>query len=102
MQPVGAKNLSPNYDDKFNRDISKNRANNYSPLPISPSKTIGSIVRGFKIGVTKWFHRNTNVVNIWQRNYYENIIRDKKSYDRISAYVLTNPNNWINDRFYNK
>lgn len=43
------------------------------------SKTIGSIVRGFKIGVTKWFRLNGVVNEIWQRNYYDHIIRDQKS-----------------------
>ena len=36
-------------------------ANNYSPLRNGTSKTIGAMVRGFKIGVTKWFRKNTNV-----------------------------------------
>jgi putative transposase len=41
--------------------------------PQSPSKTIGSIVRGFKIGVTKWFRADTDVYWVWPRNYYEQI-----------------------------
>ena len=39
--------------------------------PQSPSRTIGSIVRGFKIGVTKWFRANTDLHSVWQRNYHE-------------------------------
>jgi REP element-mobilizing transposase RayT len=31
---------------------------------------------------------------IWQRNYYEHIIRDEKSYNNISNYILNNPQNW--------
>ena len=54
-----------------------NGAKNISPLRISPSKTVGSIVRGFKIGVTKWMRQNTIIYNVWQRNYYEHIIRDE-------------------------
>ncbi|MBZ0194183.1 MAG: hypothetical protein K8G78_03725, partial [Deltaproteobacteria bacterium] len=60
-------------------------AKNFSPLPSRPngtSKTIGSIVRGFKIGVTKWMRQNTNIYDVWQRNYYEHIIRDEQSYHR--------------------
>lgn len=82
-------------------------ANNHSPLrtlqrslPRSPSKTIGSIVRGFKIGVTKWIRQNTNVYDVWQRNYYDNIIRDEQSYQRISDYIRNNPKNWKEDKFY--
>ena len=62
--------------------------------------SIGSIVRGFKIGVTKWFHNNTDIENIWQRNYYEHIIRDEYSYEQITDYILNNPNKWGNDDFF--
>jgi REP element-mobilizing transposase RayT len=82
-------------------------ANNHSPLrtvkrslPRSPSKTIGSIVRGFKIGVTKWMRQYTNVYDVWQRNYYDNIIRNEQSYQRIANYIQNNPKNWKEDKFY--
>ncbi len=77
-----------------------NGAKNFSPLWRSPSKTIGSVVRGFKIGVTKWMRNNTNVVNVWQRNYYDHIIRNEKDYHRISEYIKNNPILWKEDRFY--
>ena len=77
-------------------------ANNYSPLQInqfrSPFRTIGSIIRGFKIGVTKWFRANTNVYNVWQRNYYEHIIRNEKELNKIREYIINNPLRWHLDR----
>ena len=80
-------------------------ANNYSPLPPGTSKTIGSIVRGFKIGVTKWFRINMPFEfsvgkPVWQRNYYEHIIRNEKSYRQISEYIQTNRLRWREDRYY--
>lgn len=88
-------------------DIPTVGANDYSPLrsenrllPRSPSKTIGSIVRGFKIGVTKWMRQNTYIHNVWQRNYFDHIIRDEQSYQRIANYIRNNPKNWNEDRFY--
>jgi REP element-mobilizing transposase RayT len=66
----------------------------------SPSKTIGSIIRGYKIGVTKWFHSNTEIDIVWQRNYYEHIIRNVYSYQRISDYINYNPKNWKDDNFF--
>ena len=36
------------------------------------------------------FHKN----KIWQRNYYEYIIRDQKDYCRIEQYIIDNPSNW--------
>ena len=38
-------------------------------------KSIGGIIRGFKIGVTKWYRQNTNVHTVWQRNYFDRVIR---------------------------
>jgi putative transposase len=69
-------------------------------------RSIGSIVRGFKIGVTKWFRNKfpnefPRERKIWQRNYYEHIIRNEKSFERISNYISNNPMNWKNDK-YNK
>ena len=43
----------------------------------SPSRTIGSMVRGLKIGVTKWFRANTDLHSIWQRGHYEHVIRNE-------------------------
>jgi REP element-mobilizing transposase RayT len=75
------------------------RAKNRSPLH-PPSKTVGSIVRGFKIGVTKWFHENTNINDVWHRNYYEHIMRDNASFQTITNYILNNPQKWDKDKFY--
>lgn len=95
------------------------RANDYSPLQVpipestpecmhtpvsipggahpatfrSPSKTIGSMVRGFKIGVTKWMRQHTSIHSVWQRNYHEHIIRTNLDYYRISRYIRENPGN---------
>ena len=64
--------------------------------------SIGSIIRGFKIGVTKWFHQNTNIITLWQRNFYEHIIRNERSYNNISEYITNNPLNWKEDIFNEK
>lgn len=72
---------------------------NISPLqlnqpPHGTSKTIGSIIRGFKIGVTKWMRQNTEFYQIWQRNYYEHIIRNENELNRIRTYIVNNPEKW--------
>jgi REP element-mobilizing transposase RayT len=81
-------------------------ANNYSPLRVNPlddrncngtSKTIGSIVRGFKIGVTKWIRTNIGTHELWQRNYWEHVIRDDNELFRIRQYIQKNPANWKHD-----
>lgn len=57
-------------------------------------RSVGSIIRGYKIGVTKWFRENDMGFRVWQRNYYECIIRNKQSYDRITRYIVNNPVKW--------
>jgi putative transposase len=63
----------------------------------SPSKTVGSVVRGFKIGVSEWFRKNTDMSAIWQRNYYEHIIRNETELNQIRQYISSNPASWMED-----
>jgi putative transposase len=37
---------------------------------------------------------------LWQRNYYEHIIRNEQSYQTISNYIICNPSKWKHDKFY--
>lgn len=75
-----------------------------SPLqhPHSPSQTIGSIVRGYKSSVTGKINalQNSKGFVVWQRNYWEHIIRDLQSYTTISEYIINNPSNWTTDKLY--
>lgn len=70
------------------------RQNRYKSEFKSPSKTIGSVIRGYKIGVTKWMRQHTDIHKVWQRNYYEHIIRNSQAFDRIATYIQDNPKNW--------
>jgi REP element-mobilizing transposase RayT len=63
----------------------------------SPSQTIGAIVRGYKSSVTKQLGLLGFNKKLWQRNYYEHIIRNEQSYIKISEYIVNNPANWNND-----
>ena len=67
----------------------------------SPSQTIGAIVRGYKSSVTKQINvfRDCRMM-VWQRNYHEHIIRNEKSYQTISDYIINNPAKWNDDKFY--
>ena len=66
----------------------------------SPSQTIGSIVRGFKSAVTREIKRLDYpfLYSIWQRNYYEHIIRNERELNRIREYIQNNPLRWQYDR----
>lgn len=66
------------------------------------SMTIGSMIRGFKIGVTKWARENAATHMPWQRNYYEHIIRSELELNKIREYIANNPLNWETDENYKK
>jgi REP element-mobilizing transposase RayT len=38
---------------------------------------------------------------LWQRNYYEHIIRDDYDFNRVREYMATNPANWQDDELFN-
>ena len=57
-------------------------------------------MRGFKIGVTKWFREHTEIYTVWQRNYYEHIIRNETDLQRIREYIINNPMNWEKDEHH--
>lgn len=92
---VGVENIQP-LPPPTAQSSKPSRRNEYQKMI---PRSIGSIVKGFKIGVTNWCRINTDIENMWQRNYYEHIIRDEISYHRISGYIRNNPKNWNNDKF---
>ena len=59
--------------------------------------SIPTIVRAFKSAVTYCAGRELNTANLWQRNYYEHIIRDSPDNERIANYIAQNPENWEKD-----
>lgn len=63
------------------------------------SKNLPSIIRGFKIGVTK-NARKIQPDFKWQPKYHDHIIRDRKSFYRISEYIRNNPDKWAEDKYH--
>jgi putative transposase len=63
--------------------------------PITGS--VPTIVRTFKAAVTRRIGRELNASGIWQRNYYEHVIRDHEDWDRIHRYIEFNPSMWAED-----
>ena len=101
-------NISPDYKGEFNSPQP------YSPQPYSPqryssqresplrgpSQTIGAIVRGYKSAVTKKLNELGVGRTVWQRDYWDHIIRDEQSYYNISKYIENNPSKWNDDKFF--
>jgi REP element-mobilizing transposase RayT len=66
-----------------------------APVPGS----IPTIIRSYKSSVTQRFQllRGSDSGKLWQRNYYEHIIRDNEEWERIRGYIQNNPLNWKTD-----
>jgi putative transposase len=60
-------------------------------------KSLGSFIAGYKASVTSRAGRELNMTGIWQRNYYDHIIRNEDEYKRIFDYIDSNPVNWKDD-----
>jgi len=71
-------------------------------LPGSRPQSIGSLMSGFKSAVTKRINelRNHPGMKLWQRNYYDHIIRNENELNRIRQYIINNPLNWEIDENY--
>lgn len=56
-------------------------------------------MRGFKATTTKRVQAmcGTTRLRLWQRNYYEHIIRNDADLDRIRSYIANNPARWAED-----
>ena len=67
---------------------------------ISPhAGSISTIIRSYKSVVTKYAHFMNSEFE-WQSRFYDHIIRDAESFDRIQEYIENNPKNWDSDTFY--
>jgi len=78
---------------------------NFASLPFESrnkfgpqSQNLASIIRGFKIGVTK-NARKILAGFAWQSRFHDHIIRNNKSFNQIQEYIISNPQNWKKDKF---
>ena len=65
------------------------------------------VVQWFKTMTTNEYIRGVKLFNwqrfnkkLWQRNYYEHVIRNEKSYLQIAEYIKNNPAKWLDDTYY--
>ena len=99
-------------DDVVGVPLVGTRNINGQPQGIAPttlnSKTLGDIIGSFKSITTNLYihgvkQNNWTAFNgkLWQRNYYEHIIRNDDSYQKITEYICENPKYWQTDDYYN-
>ncbi len=74
-----------------------NVINGSSRTPTHTSATIPKLVSTFKRFCNKKYGED-----IWQRSYYDHIIRDENDYFKIWDYINSNPAKWLEDKYYTK
>ena len=63
----------------------------------NPSPTIGTVIGWYKYQVTKQINlvTNANGEKVFQRSYYDHVIRNQQDYDEIWEYIENNPRKWV-------
>ena len=85
-----------------NRDPGKALASSSEHIGKPVSGSIPTIVRSYKAAITKGVNQlqDRPSAPFWQRNYYERIIRDELSLQRIREYIANNPCRWEQDQLH--
>ena len=99
-------NMGENTDSE-KLDLEKLPMGEHTGSPQQAGSPLHRVVQWFKTMSTNEYIRGIKTLGwppfhgrIWQRNYYEHIIRNEHSYQRISEYIVTNPARWAEDKFY--
>ncbi len=78
-------------------------------MVIPANNTLGEIIGAFKSTTTVEYIKGVKNSGwqpfdgkLWQRNYFEQIIRNQEAYENITDYIINNPSQWKEDKFYRK
>ena len=74
------------------------------PTPTQKNHALPEIIRGFKTFSARKINnlRNIQNVSVWQRNYYEHIVRSESDLNSIREYIFNNPMKWELDKLFIK
>lgn len=72
---------------------------------VKVAPTLGRIIGAYKSRVVHECLelakiKDKYIGKLWQRNYYEHIIRDENDLNRIRKYIHDNPSNWTHDKLF--
>ena len=107
-RPIGEEqSISPTVGTRSPRPIGEEQSisptvGTRSPRPSDNSPSLGKIVAYFKYQSTKHINQHHNMpgTRIWQRNYYDHVIRDDTDLQRIRRYIQDNPMKWALDQLH--
>ena len=63
----------------------------------SAAPTLGNLVRGFKAGISRECG-----FTLWQRSFYDHVIRNEEDYLRVCQYIDENPDKWAEDQYFTR
>jgi putative transposase len=71
-----------------------------APIASPKRKTLGRLIGAFKTVSTRCINdfRSTPGAKVWQRNYYERVVRNGLQLCRARRYIANNPSRWELDR----
>lgn len=74
---------------------------NVKRLELRQAPILSKCISAYKSSITR-FANEQNIQFRWQRSYYDHAIRHTGEYRKISEYINTNVERWINDKYYNE
>ena len=87
--------IMPNHIHFIIETSETHNKNGSSRTPTPTNMKIPFLISTLKRYTNKKFSKQ-----IWQRNYYEHVIRNEKEYYKIKQYIEYNPLNWKMDKYY--
>ena len=90
--PEGGAGSAPGYG----RGVLQYAPTNVARAFRSPSKTVGAAIRAFKGAVTRgvWAIEGREIGPVWQRGFYDRVVRNDREADAIRRYIDQNPARW--------
>jgi len=108
IEIVGASLVGAPNEERATTRVAPTVAPTFAPTVAPTKKTVGDIMDAFKsittveyIGGVKTYNWLAFNKRLWQRNYWEHIIRNEEAHEKISEYIISNPAKWEDDSLKN-
>ena len=68
--------------------------------PLQSRSIMSKLIGYIKMNASKAIRRHYGDVTVWQRGYYDHVIRNQEDYVALAEYIQTNPLRWELDQLY--